>query len=29
VHGPLARLLSVGGFVDTLPPYAGLRQAYG
>lgn len=27
VHGPLARLLTLGGLVDTFPPYADLRQA--
>jgi hypothetical protein len=29
VHGPLARLLTLGGLVDTFPPYADLRQACG
>jgi anti-sigma B factor antagonist len=29
VHGPLARLLTLGELVDTFPPYADLRQACG
>ncbi|MFI7643336.1 STAS domain-containing protein [Nonomuraea sp. NPDC049400] len=29
VHGPLARLLSVGELVDTFPPYRDLEQACG